>query len=235
MRVAFLADIHANLGALETALAEIGKQAVDGIFHLGNVVGFGGEPFQVVARLMAAGIEGVRGNHEDRVLGCDEVRVGATRNGSQQVAERVCEWTRGQLTPKQMSWLEHLPFTRQIKTGRLTIALFNATPISMNLPPHEGQSDDFFREMADYTGADVHVFAHTHHPFWRVVDGRWFVNAGSVGLSEDTGREVSYALVDLNGGAAVRIVRLPYDHEKAAGVLRQAGLPSLPGILEPVS
>ena len=59
MRVAVLSDIHANLRALDAILARIGS--VDGIWQLGDVVGYGPDPDAVVDRLRERGAIGVRG------------------------------------------------------------------------------------------------------------------------------------------------------------------------------
>ena len=65
MRVAVLSDIHSNLAALDAVLGSLGS--VDAVWHLGDVVGYGGEPDGVVERLRGLGAIGVRGNHDDAV------------------------------------------------------------------------------------------------------------------------------------------------------------------------
>src|SRR6187397_2203685 len=71
MRVAVLSDIHANLPALDAVLAEV--PSVDGIWQLGDVVGYGPHPDEVVARLRDIGAVGVRGNHDAAALGGREI------------------------------------------------------------------------------------------------------------------------------------------------------------------
>ena len=155
--------------------------------------------------------------------------VGSLEDDSTKLAEDVCEWTSGVLTEENKLDLARLPFLHTLSSGRMSAACFNATPIDMGGIPHEQQPDDYFREMGSYTGANINVFSHTHLPFWRVVDGRWFVNAGSVGFCRDSDGRPSYARIELNGGAAVEIVRVDYDRDRTARASREAGLPS--GIL----
>ena len=71
MRVAVLSDIHANLAALDAVLAAI--PSVDEVWHLGDVVGYGPDPDEVVARLRELGAIGVRGNHDAAALGGREI------------------------------------------------------------------------------------------------------------------------------------------------------------------
>ena len=226
MKLVFLGDIHGNRAALDAVLEDVRRKPVDGIFHVGDVVGYGAQPREVIARLQAEGIEGVRGNHDERVLSGVPLPVGQAGADLAAAGEAVCDWTRRVLSAEDRVWLERQPFMRTIDTGRMKVALFHATPVDMTTPPHARQGDDFFREMAFQTGAHVHVFGHTHAPFTRVVDRCWFVNAGSLNLSCDGDPRAAYAVVELNGGAAVRIVRVPFDPGPEQAAARAAGLPS---------
>ena len=86
MRIAVLSDIHANLPALDAVLADAG--AVDAIWHLGDVVGYGPEPDAVVDRLREVGAIGVRGNHDAAACGGREI------DWFNPEARRAMEWTR---------------------------------------------------------------------------------------------------------------------------------------------
>ena len=77
MRVAVLSDIHANLPALDAVLAALGD--VDAVWQLGDVVGYGPHPDEVVARLREIGATGVRGNHDAAALGHPGRWSGSTR------------------------------------------------------------------------------------------------------------------------------------------------------------
>ena len=226
MKLAFLGDIHGNLPALDAVLDDLRQRSVDQIFHLGNVVGYGPQPREVIRKLQDEGIEGVRGNHDERVVTGAPILVGQVEDDSVGLAESACDWTREQLDNSERDWLERLPFIKTLSSGRMKVALFHASPVTMDSMPHSGQPDDFYREMGAYTRTHVNVFAHTHVPFYRVVDGRWYVNAGSVGFSRDGDERISCAVVELNGGAAVHIVRLPSETSTVGDSLRANGLPS---------
>jgi predicted phosphodiesterase len=226
---AFLGDIHANLPALEAVLADIQKRPVARVFHLGNIVGYGPQPRAVIHRLREERIPGVRGNHDERIATGIPLKVGQEHDDSLELAAAVCQWTRERLSVEDRSWLERLPFQRVIESDQTRIALFHASPVQLTLPPHSQQGEDFFREMAGYSRAHVNVFAHTHVPFWRVIDGCWFVNAGSVGFPRDGDPRATYATVEVNGGAAVRVHRVTYETGRTISAVRAAALPA--GIL----
>src|SRR5580765_3580343 len=104
MRVAVLSDIHANLVALDAVLAAIGS--VDAVWQLGDIVGYGPEPNEVVERLSAIGAIGVAGNHDLAALG------GAEIDWFNPDAKAAMEWTLGRIDDRTKSWLKTLPTTR---------------------------------------------------------------------------------------------------------------------------
>src|SRR6266536_799914 len=101
MRIAVLSDVHANLVALEAALAAAGQ--VDAIWQLGDIVGYGPEPDAVVARLREAGARGVRGNHDAAACGGSEI------DWFNPDARRAMEWTRRAISDESVAWLRTLP------------------------------------------------------------------------------------------------------------------------------
>ena len=68
MRYALLSDIHANLPTLEAVLEDLrGRNGVDAVYHLGDLVGYAPWPNEVVALLTRSGIRGVSGNCDSTV------------------------------------------------------------------------------------------------------------------------------------------------------------------------
>lgn len=101
MRVAVLSDIHANLTALDAVLAAV--PSVDEVWQLGDIVGYGPEPDEVVARLRDIGAHGVRGNHDAAAVGGLEIESFNVD------ARRAMEWTRATIADDTRAWLAALP------------------------------------------------------------------------------------------------------------------------------
>lgn len=103
MRIAVLSDIHGNLPALEAVLAAL--KPYDAVWQLGDVVGYGPQPNEVVARLAAEHAIGVRGNHDSAALG--ELDTDAFNDD----ARTAVEWTAERISSTTRQWLAALPLT----------------------------------------------------------------------------------------------------------------------------
>ena len=103
MRIAVLSDIHGNLPALEAVLDAL--KPYDAVWQLGDIVGYGPQPDEVVARLAAENALGVRGNHDSAAIG--ELDTDTFNDD----ARRAVEWTAEQISSETKAWLELLPLT----------------------------------------------------------------------------------------------------------------------------
>jgi len=101
--LALLADVHANMPALEAALDWLQQEGVEQGIVLGDLVGYGPDALAVVERLQRSGFHIIKGNHDHAVA------LGAFDRGLSKNARYVAEWTRGQLSDEHLEWLKELP------------------------------------------------------------------------------------------------------------------------------
>jgi predicted phosphodiesterase len=101
MRIAVLSDIHGNLPALEAVLDAL--KPYDAIWELGDIVGYGPQPDEVVERLARENATGVRGNHDAAALGQLET------NSFNDDARFAVEWTADRISAETRAWLSALP------------------------------------------------------------------------------------------------------------------------------
>ena len=101
MRILLLSDIHSNLEALEACLAAAPEH--DTVVNLGDVVGYGASPNEVIDRCRGIGKIFVRGNHDKAVSGLMDL------HDFNPIAGLSALWSREQLTPEHMEWLKTLP------------------------------------------------------------------------------------------------------------------------------
>lgn len=237
MRYALISDVHGNLPALDAVLGDIDRRGdIDAVYHLGDLVGYGPWPNEIVDRIAARGIAGVAGNY-DSTVAADYTHCGCRSESPRQeeLAHESFEWTRGHVSPHTKRYLGSLPFRLDIRplgghTAGPTITLAHSTSVNNLLYLTEDRSDDFLSRIGRQAGlrsGDVMCFGHTHIPWHRVVEGVHFVNTGSVGRPKDGDWRAGYVLVDVAGASSltVEFVRVEYDIESTISGLVEAGLP----------
>jgi predicted phosphodiesterase len=235
MRIALIADIHGNLPALEAVLAEIAAQPVDQIVCLGDVLSFGPQPHEVLARLRALGCHVVMGNADADALdppALDGMEGDRRRLGDMDV------WTHSLLTEDEQAYMRSFQPTVTVDLdGERTLLCYHGSPRSFRdriLPetPHE-TLDEWFagRDSALYAGGHTHLQMLVRHRRALVL------NPGSVGLPYDTHPPTSdrgarnpawaeYAVLTLEGGRMhVDLRRTPFDTDALLRAARTNGMP----------
>ena len=231
-----LADVHANLPALDAVLACARDAGVDDYLFLGDAVGYGPHPGPCIERLAALEpVICIRGNHDD-AIGRGETTLGMNR-----LAREVAAWSIGRLSGAQRAWLAGLPVEH--RTDRW-LAVHGAPRDPQRFLAYVYELT--FRDNLDSvhgSGASVCFYGHTHVPFVhrRRPDGTkeklgareidleepgdvLLVNPGSVGQPRDGDPRAAYALWDHQTGR-VHFRRTPYPVESTIRDLRRAGLP----------
>lgn len=233
MRIAILADIHANLSALEAVLqhAESGG-SLDALWCLGDTVGYGPHPNECIDLLCRYDHRAVGGNHDLAACG----RMGSEEFN--EAAAAAARWTDGQLTDGSRSYLQELEMI-------VTEGDFTLVHGSLRWPEWEyllsgEQAQAHFELQSTPNG----LVGHSHLPFVcreeqvpptlvPYTDGeavdlgvvRLILNPGSVGQPRDSDPRAGYALYD-SDAATVSFHRVEYDIAATQQAMEKAGLPS---------
>ncbi len=215
-RIAVVSDIHSNLEALEEVLARLRGEEV---YCLGDIVGYGGNPNEVVERIRELGIGTVIGNHDQAVV------TGETGMFNARAAMAV-GWTARQLSSANLEYLRSLPRELRVTADRVTAYMAHGSPDYLWEYVDPATHSQLFGHYLQKLGARVIALGHTHVPYvWNEGAGTVF-NPGSVGQPRDGDRRASYAVVTVDGEEVeVEVHRVEYDYEKAAAKIRAAGLP----------
>jgi predicted phosphodiesterase len=207
MRLAILAEVHANLPALEAALQAARQESVDQVWAVGDLIGYGPHPRQVLRRLDREGIPCVPGSADLKVA---FAMMGMRREG---VADSILAWTSEQLSRRELQFLRSLrPRQRiELKGGRLT-ALHGLPDDPEAKLDTEASARDLL-EMFGKLRTRWGVFAGRHIPFYRRVGDGLVIDPGSVGLTlgGEPGADVLILDEDLEGRLNLRFLKVPYD------------------------
>jgi diadenosine tetraphosphatase ApaH/serine/threonine PP2A family protein phosphatase len=236
MKLALLADIHANLEGLQACLEHAREQGVDGVAFVGDLVGYGADPAAVldlVLEVVARGAAVVRGNHDAAVAEAG----GDTMNKS---AEAAVGWTRERLSEPHRAFLAGLPLT----VRRDDVLFVHA---SADRPADWTYVSDPMRAEQSMLASDATwtFSGHVHEPMlyflgtgaraqhFKPTPGvaipvparrRWLAIVGSAGQPRDGNTAAAYAIFDRDR-ATLTFHRVPYEWAKAAAKIRAAGLP----------
>ena len=217
-RLAVISDVHGNLEALEAVLGRIGGEEV---VCLGDLVDYGAEPNEVVAKVADAGARAVLGNHDSAALTGDVSLFNPK-------AAMSSIWTRARLTKESRRYLEALPEELRLKVEEVELYFTHGSPDDHLWEYLDPRTDsDLFGHFLDRLQVDGIGVGHTHLPFVWKEGARVVFNPGSVGQPRDGDPRASYALVEVEGhGIDVETVRVEYDVGAAAKKIRDAGLPA---------
>ena len=231
MRILVISDIHANLTALETVLDDAG--AVDAVWCLGDIVGYGPDPNECVARIRGlSNLVCLLGNHDAAALNRIPIE---TFNSD---ARRSIEWMQERLTKESILFLAQLPET--VVTGQATLA--HGSPRN---PVWEYILDlHSARQNMEHFDTLICIVGHTHLPIAYIQDPetndlRWsvlnpgepielttrsIINPGSVGQPRDHDPRASYGIYSPED-QTWEVHRVEYDIKAVQKRIRAAALP----------
>jgi len=225
MRIALIGDVHGNLPALEAVLADAEARGAEALWNVGDFVGYGAFPDEVVRRLRDAGAESIVGNYDRKVLRFPRKRE-RWRRTKRPEKFHAFQWTYQRLSSESLSYLASLPRERRVTVQGRRVLITHGSPASEDEPLTDATGEDRLAELAGLAEADVVVFGHSHRPVHREVAGVLFFGTGSVGRPEGGDPRACYGLMEI---AADRLSaehrRVEYDLAGAAAAIRAAGLP----------
>jgi predicted phosphodiesterase len=240
VRILLLSDIHSNLDALEASLAV--AQPHELVVNLGDIVGYGACPNEVIDRARALGSHFVRGNHDKAAAGLMDLK------DFNPIAGLAALWTRDHLRPENLEWLRSLPqgpiqlpelpeiqfvHGSPIDEDEYVVTLHDAlAPLSAQMPPITFFGHTHLQGAFSFktTAGDA------HRPAYRTVGqnevyemalkrgSRYLINPGSVGQPRDGDWRAAFAIFDTDAWV-VTFQRTPYNLKSSQDRILAANLP----------
>jgi diadenosine tetraphosphatase ApaH/serine/threonine PP2A family protein phosphatase len=238
MRYLVISDIHANLEAYETVIAEAKPLGYDKVLVLGDLVGYGADPNAICERIRELKPDGlIRGNHDKVGSGVE------SPEGFNAVARNAIRWTYDNLTRENRDWLAALPAGPMIVDEMIEIC--HGTPFDEDAYVFDDL--DALRAM-HAARRPLCLFGHTHvqvghylsrdqfalatpdeaRPLTIALEepNRYLVNPGSVGQPRDGDPRAGFGIVDTTA-REMTIYRVEYPIAKAQARILEEGLPDV--------
>jgi len=219
LRIAVISGIHSNLVAFETVIANLPEH--DQLFCLGDMVGYGPQPNEVVERLRQLQPTVVlMGNHDYAVATGDS-------SGFSPHAAVAVKWTRRQMKQENSNYLSDLPPSTILEVEGVPLGLFHGSPrdpLTEYIFP--GIPESVAKKMIEKAGVKAVLLGHTHMPMLYPFEGEMLGNPGSVGQPRDGDPRASFAMLTVSDEKiSFDIKRVEYDIDSIADKIRKAGLP----------
>ena len=247
MNHAVISCLHANLAAVEAVLDDIDSQGITSVTCLGDLVGYGPQPNEVINLVRGRNIQTCQGCwDEDIIDGLNSCECSYPSQLAERRGHRAHEWTAEILTDENKQFLAKLPMTLR----RGTMLFVHGSPNSQ----HEYLLPDMNAfaalERVETAGAETMFCGHTHQPYVRELSGgsirvrvqqkgmesaseeelqlpmRRIVNAGSVGEPRHGSTKATYVVHNEETGA-VTIREVDYDVERTCRAILEVGLPEV--------
>jgi predicted phosphodiesterase len=237
VRALVVSDIHANAEALRAVLARVRRKKYDTVFCLGDFVGYGAQPNQILdtMRTLRAKKSYIRGNHDRVASGLDDA------NGFNHAAKAAALWTRDHLSAPNRRFLRDLPVGPVMHKD---VMLCHGSPYDED--EYVFNVHHAAQILAMYPAPFI-LFGHTHLPAVFSIDPdmnvsgfavrsdalvklkpneRYLINPGSVGQPRDRNPHASCILLDTEK-RTVQFLRTEYDVSKTQSSILKAGLPDI--------
>ncbi len=227
-RIAVFGDIHANLPALEAVLADMDARGLSVRYCLGDLVGYGTFPNEVIATIRAGEVPTLMGNYDQGVgHSSDDCGCAYRDPVAEALGKRSIAWSNKHTSDEHKAYLRQLPTQIPVALGELRVMLVHGSPRRINEYLFQDRPDKSLERLLDMVESDVMVCGHTHIPYHRTLpSGRHVVNAGSVGKPKDGDPRACYVVLETQDGElAVDFIRVPYDVERAAQAIEASEMP----------
>ena len=229
--IAVISDVHSNLEALQVVLEDIRKRDIKEVLFLGDAVGYGPDPDEVVSLLMEHCTVLLAGNHDWAVIDYTPVEY------FNEYARAAIQWTRDIIAEETYEALKEFKLVKVLKRDDI---------FCVHSTPKEPDSWNYILTLYDaeinfhYFDQQICLIGHSHRPviFERLPTGelltykdqaeigktsRYIINVGSVGQPRDGDPRASYAILSPE---KVEILRLSYNIKKTQEKMERFGLPA---------
>ena len=220
MKIAVISDIHANVYALMNVLEDIDNEKVDIIICLGDLVGYGPHPNEVISMIKERHILCIKGNYDNSVVDNEYSYIRETPINSFSLP-----WAVNELKEENRIFLENLPSAITLNIANKNLLFVHGSPNKIN--EYLFKDGDNTLDTMNSISADVLICAHTHIPGIKEFGTKVYVNCGSIGKPKIGRPNITYCILNVNNheGMNIQIKEIPYEFNRIVKDMTLLGFP----------
>lgn len=209
MKIAAISDIHGNIYSLMKVLEDIDDQKVDLVVCLGDLVGYGPHPNEVIALIKRREIPCIKGNYDASVVDGAFTFIRDTSINSFSLP-----WNVEEIRASNKYYLSQLPTKLNYDINGVKVIFTHGSPDKIS--EYLFEDGENTKKVMDEITEDVLICAHTHIPSYKKFGNKVFINVGSVGKPKIGRPNATYALIEIKEDKTidVKFRELEYDYKK---------------------
>ncbi|WP_294189306.1 metallophosphoesterase family protein [uncultured Clostridium sp.] len=209
MKIAAISDIHGNIYSLMKVLEDIDEQKVDLVVCLGDLVGYGPHPNEVIALIKRRDIPCIKGNYDASV-----VDGGFTFIRDTSINSFSLPWAVEEVRASNKYYLSQLPTKLDYDINGVKVIFTHGSPYKIN--EYLFEDGENTKKVMEEISEDILICAHTHIPSYKKFGNKVFINVGSVGKPKIGRPNATYALIEIKEDKTidVKFRELEYDYKK---------------------
>jgi putative phosphoesterase len=181
MKIAVIGDIHGNKYALKSVLEHIEKKDVDFIVSTGDLVGYMPYPNEVIDLIRKHKIIVVQGNHDKVIAESKKISLEEINNMSAQEIQKNASaaFTNWCISDEHREFLKGLCSKLVLEHADKKVIIAHGSP--MRIDEYLYENEDHLEQISEKISEDIIICGHTHIPYFKRINEKYFINAGSVG------------------------------------------------------
>ncbi|MCI6692601.1 MAG: metallophosphatase family protein [Clostridium sp.] len=221
MKIAAISDIHGNIYSLMKVLEDIDEQKVDLVVCLGDLVGYGPHPNEVIALIKRRDIPCIKGNYDASV-----VDGGFTFIRDTSINSFSLPWAVEEVRASNKYYLSQLPTKLDYDINGVKVIFTHGSPYKIN--EYLFEDGENTKKLMEEISEDVLICAHTHIPSYKKFGNKVFINVGSVGKPKIGRPNATYALIEIKEDKTidVKFRELEYEYKRIVKDAQMLQFPS---------
>ena len=221
MKIAVISDIHGNVDALSTFFKDVTTENVDTIICLGDLVGYGPYPNEVISMIREKHILCIKGNYDNSVVDNEYSYIRETTLNSFSLP-----WTVNELTEENRLFLQNLPSTIALTIEGKELLFVHGSPYKINEYLLKDAHNTL--NIMNSINEDILFCAHTHLPDIKQFSNKMYINCGSIGKPKIGRPNITYCLfnIDVETGISANIKEISYDFKNLVEHMNELNFPN---------